>query len=172
MNDKLKTLVQLLRDFDTAMLVTEVPSGGLISRPMALQDPRPDRALWFVTSSDTVSAQNIAATGKVNLSFHRASDHAWVSVSGRAVINADRSLVESLWKPDWSVWFPEGKQTPNIVLLDIEPEQIDFWESERGKLGTLFEMAKAALTDQQPELAPTRTLKMSDLELSGALRQP
>ena len=171
MNDKLSTLVELLDDFDTAMLVTELPEGGLISRPMALQQPRPDRDLWFVTSSDTVSAQNAQANGKVNLAFHRGSDHAWVSVSGKAVLNADRSLIDSLWKSDWSVWFPQGKETPNIVLLDINPEQIDFWEPAHGKIGTLFEMARATVTDQTPELPPTRTLRVSDLELSGAMRQ-
>jgi general stress protein 26 len=169
MNEKLKAFVDLLGDFDTTMLVTELPGGGLISRPMSIQEPRPDRALWFVTSSDTVTAQNVAANGKVNLSFHRRSDHAWVSVSGKAVINGDSNLVSSLWKSDWNIWFPQGKATPNIVLLEVLPDQIDFWETAHGKIGTLFQMAKAAVTDSAPNLPPTHTLRVSDIELAGAM---
>lgn len=172
MNEKLKAFVALLDDFDTAMMVTETPQGSLISRPMALQEPRADRALWFVTSSQTLTAKNIASTGKVNLSFHRRSDHAWVSLSGKATLNDDRSLINSLWKSDWEIWFPQGKATPNIVLLEFDPEQIDFWEPAHGKIGTLFQMAKAAVTDSSPELPPTQTLMVSDLELAGAMRHP
>lgn len=172
MNEKLKAFVALLDDFDTAMMVTETPQGSLISRPMALQEPRADRALWFVTSSQTLTAKNIASTGKVNLSFHRRSDHAWVSLSGKAILNDDRSLINSLWKSDWEIWFPQGKATPNIVLLEFDPAQIDFWEPAHGKIGTLFQMAKAAVTDSSPELPPTHTLMVSDLELAGAMRHP
>lgn len=171
MTETLKQFVALLEEFDTAMLVTETPEGALTSRPMALQEPRLDRALWFVTSADTLSARNIANNGKVNLAFHRKSDHAWVSVSGQAIQNGDRPLIDSLWKADWEIWFPEGKDTPNIVLLDITPDTIDFWEPERGKIGTLFQLAKAAVTDSTPDLAPTHTLRVSDLELAGALRE-
>lgn len=170
MNDQLKSFVELLADFDTAMLVTQLPDGGIISRPMAIQQPRSDRALWFVTSTDTASAQNIAAHQSMNLTFHRRSDHAWVSVSGKAVLNADRTLIDNLWKSDWEIWFPQGKATPNLVLIDIEPEQIDFWEPVHGKIGTLFQMAKAAVTDSTPDLPPTQTLRVSDLQLSGAMR--
>lgn len=170
MNDKLKSFVELLGDFDTAMLVTESPQGNLVSRPMALQEPRADRALWFVTSRDTVTAQNVTANGKVNLAFHRKSDHAWVSVAGSATINSDRALIDTLWKDDWSLWFDQGKETPGIVLIEISPQQIDFWEPERGRIGTLFQMAKAAVTDSAPNLPPTQTLNVSDLELAGAMR--
>lgn len=170
-NDRLTALVQLLGEFDTAMLVTQRASGEMVSRPMALQNPRPDRALWFVTTADTASAVNIAATGKVNLSFHRKSDHAWVSVSGVAKLNADRNLIDSLWQDDWSFFFPQGKETPNTVLIDINPDQIDFWEPEHGKIGTLFQIAKAALTDQTPDFPPTHTLRVSDMELTGAMRE-
>lgn len=170
MNDTLKQFVELLGEFDTAMLVTETAEGALTSRPMALQQPRADRALWFVTSADTLSARNVAATGKINLAFHRKSDHAWVSVSGRAIQNGDRALIDSLWKADWEIWFPQGKDTPNIVLLDVTPDTIDFWEPERGKIGTLFQLAKAAVADETPDLAPTHTLRVSDLDLVGAMK--
>ena len=170
MNDRLKSFVELLGEYDTAMLVTESPAANLVCRPMALQEPRADRALWFVTSRDTVSAHNVAANGKVNLAFHRKSDHAWVSVAGTGTLSADRNLIESLWKDDWSVWFAQGKDTPGIVLIEVDPQQIDFWEPERGKIGTLFQMAKAAVTDSSPDLPPTQTLKVSDLQLAGAMR--
>ena len=171
MNDKLKSLVELLDDFDTAMLVTESPEGALISRPMALQEPRADRALWFVTARETATAQNVAAKGRVNLAFRRRSDQAWVSIAGNAVLNADASLIDQLWKDDWNIWFEQGRATPGIVLIEVDPQQIDFWEPEHGRLGTIFQLAKAAITDSSPNLPPTHTLRVSDMELAGALRE-
>ena len=170
MNEKLRSFVELLADFDTAMLVTESPQGNLVCRPMALQEPRIDHPLWFVTSNQTVSAQNVAANGRVNLAFHRKSDHAWVSVAGQAKLNSDRTLIDGLWKEDWHVWFEQGKDTPGIVLIEVCPRQIDFWEPERGRIGTLFQLAKAAVTDGSPDLPMTQTLEISEFELAGAMR--
>lgn len=171
MYDKLKQFVELLEDFDTAMLVTETGEGDMTSRPMSLQQPRPDKALWFVALTESSSAQNVQSNGKVNLSFHRTSDHAWVSIAGRAVLNRDRVLIDQLWQKDWDIWFKDGKQTPGIVLIEVQPAQIDFWEPTQGKLGRLWEMAKASFTEGTPEMQPTQTLRVNDTALSGAMRE-
>ena len=52
MTKPLNSLVELLNEFDTGMLATRTPYGHVISRPMTLQEPRNDRALWIVGSRD------------------------------------------------------------------------------------------------------------------------
>ena len=145
MNTKLKELHQLLTNFDTGMLVTRTPQGFLTSRPMELQEPRPERALWIVTTENTSSARNIARNSVINLSFRRPKDQSWVSIAGRADLNSDAELIERLWDRSWSAWIPDDMRS-QAVLIEIEPYQIDFWEPEHGALGKIFEVAKAAAT--------------------------
>jgi len=51
--------VEVLRRFDTAMLVTYAKDGGLRSRPMALAEIEDDGTTWFVTGADTAKTDEI-----------------------------------------------------------------------------------------------------------------
>lgn len=173
MSKKLEKLVQLLHEFDTGMLVTRTAFGHITARPMTLQDPRPDRALWLVSYEDTSSVENIKNSSHVNLSFRRSSDQAWASIAATAVLNRNREQIDNLWQDSWSIWLKgdEQRTRESIVLIELEPYQIDFWEPEKGKLGQLFELAKAQFTDSTPALSPVRTLHISDALLAPAMKE-
>ena len=49
-SEKRRKLVDLIRHFDTAMLVTESMQGGLHSRPLAVAEAGPDGSLAFSTA--------------------------------------------------------------------------------------------------------------------------
>lgn len=173
MTDHLKELVQLLDEFETGMFTTRTSFGHLSARPMKLQKPREDRALWLVSSTDASSVENIKHSSQVNLSFRRRSDQSWVSIAATAELNRDREKIYELWDDSWKIWI-QGSQNSaqsRIVLIDLEPYQIDFWEPDKGKLGTLFELAKAQMTDSVPDLSPVRTLHINDASLAPAMRQ-
>lgn len=172
MNKKLEELVRLLSEFETGMLVTRTPFGHLTARPMTLQSPRPDRALWLVSYTDASSVENIKNSSHVNLSFRRSSDQAWVSIAATASLNCDIRQINALWQDSWNIWLDGEDQAARekIVLIELEPYQIDFWESKMGKLGRLFELAKAQLTESTPQLSPVRTLHISDALLAPAMK--
>src|SRR6056297_1218206 len=46
-----KKLIDLVQDFDTAMLTTKNPEGRLDSRPMAIAECTDAGKLWFVTDA-------------------------------------------------------------------------------------------------------------------------
>lgn len=167
MTKPMKNLVELLREFDVGMLATRTPHGHLSSRPMSLQEPREDRALWMVSSKDSSCVQNIKNSTHVNLSMRSSSDQSWVSIAATASLNFNKDLINSLWDDSWDIWIPDREQA---VLIELEPFQIDFWEPEMGKLGRLFELAKAHMTDSSPNLAPVKTLHVSDALLAPALQ--
>ena len=167
MNSPLKDLVQLLREFDTGMLVTQTPHGHLTARPMTLQEPREGRALWMVSTVDTSSVENIHNESHVNMSFRRNSDQAWVSIGALAKLNQDRELISRVWDDDWNVWI---ESLDKAVLIDLDPLQIDFWEPQQSKLGQLFELAKAKVSEERPDFGPVRTLHVSDTLLTPAMK--
>lgn len=117
-------LYDLLKDFDTAMLVTRSADGHMHSRPMAVAEMRPDADAYFVTSIDSPKVAEITANPNVTLTFQSSTQFA--SLSGRATIVRDQALVDRLYKEDWKIWFPKGKTDPSISMLRFSAQDGEY----------------------------------------------
>ena len=143
-------LYDLLKDFDTAMLVTRSDDGHMHARPMAVAELRPDADAYFVTSIDSPKVAEVDASPSVTLTFQSSSQFA--SLSGRASLVRDRVLIDRLWKEAWKVWFPKGKTDPTIALLKFSAEDGEYWDNAGAQgLKYAFEAAKAYVTGEQPK---------------------
>jgi len=150
--EKRARLRQLVSEFDTAMLVTRAPDGGLRSRPLALakngHDPGDD-ALYFSTALDSGKVGDLKADAEVNVSMQQ--KRRFVSVTGTGRVVRDRALVDKLWSEEWKVWFPAGKDDPQLGILIVQPREAAYWDVSGGTgLKYLFESAKAYLTGTRP----------------------
>ena len=38
-------------------------------------------------------------------------------------------MIHEAWKPTFKIWFPEGADDPNIVLLHVKGEDAEYWDS-------------------------------------------
>lgn len=140
---------ELLKGFDNAMLITQDQDHHLRARPMAIAAIEEDGHLWFATSIDSPKVDEITADSHVNVCLQGSSK--FLSVSGRARIVRDRSKIEALWREAWKVWFPQGKETPDLALLDVQADEGEYWDSEGvNKLKFLFESVKAYATGTEP----------------------
>ena len=146
-------LYDLLRDFDTAMLITRAADGHLHARPMAVAELRADADAYFVTSIDSPKIAEIEADADVLLTFQ--SERQFAAVYGRVNVIQDRQLIERLWQEAWKVWFPRGKDDPTIALLRFDAERGEFWDSA-GTRGVqyAFEAARAYLRGDKPQVDP------------------
>ena len=148
-------LYDLLRDFDTAMLITRAADGHLHARPMAVAELRADADAYFVTSIDSPKIAEIEADADVLLTFQ--SERQFAAVYGRVNVIQDRQLIERLWQEAWKVWFPRGQDDPTIALLRFDAERGEFWDSA-GTRGVqyAFEAARAYLRGDKPQVDPDR----------------
>lgn len=146
-------LYDLLRDFDTAMLITRAADGHLHARPMAIAELRADADAYFVTSIDSPKIAEIEADADVLLTFQ--GERQYAAVYGRANVIQDRQLIDRLWKEAWKLWFPRGKSDPSIALLRFDAERGEFWDNA-GTRGVqyAFEAAKAYLRGETPQPDP------------------
>lgn len=133
------------------MLTTLNKEGRLYSRPMTVQEIEPDGTLWFFLSGAGNVAEEIANDSRVNASFANPNDNFFLSVVGRAFAVDDRQKVEALWSPVAAAWFPGGPADPDLRLLRVDPQRVDYWTSAGGKLLQFLAMAKAAITRRPPE---------------------
>lgn len=143
----------LLAEFETAMLVTRAQSGELRSRPMIIADLEGDAELWFLTSIASGKIDEIAEESQVNVAL--AGPRAFVSISGVASVVGDPHLREKLWKESYRVWFPEGKDDPELTLIRVVPDTVEYWDlhGKRG-LRQAWEAARALVRREKPEPAP------------------
>jgi general stress protein 26 len=149
----LQELYDLLKEFDTAMLVTVTPDHKLRARPMEIQDPNeiPGCELWFVTADDTAKVTEIGLDEQVCVCAYRATDRAYISISARARMDKDPAAIQRLWKPSWKAYFPNGVNDPSITLLKLTVERAEYWEPEGGRMRVLYELLRSAFTGESLE---------------------
>jgi general stress protein 26 len=144
-------LQELLEEFDVAMLVTRTMDGHLRARPMALAEVQPDGLLWFLTDRRSGKVEDLQRDAHVAVTMQAKSK--FVSLSGTASQVEDRGRVVQLWKLGWQVWFPGGKDDPNLMLLRVVGQAGEYWDtSGTSGIKYFFEAGKALLTGNRPDV--------------------
>jgi len=143
-------LKDLLEGIDFCMLTT-MSGGHLRSRPMSTQKFDFDGDLWFFTSDKTHKVDEIEKDGRVNVAYSQPDDNKYVSVSGTATVSKDRSKMEELWNPILKAWFPDGLETPDLCLLKVNVEDVEYWDSSSSTLVQIAGFVKAMVTGQQAD---------------------
>ena len=144
-------LHELLQAFSVAMLVTRNASGELRGRPMAIAEVAADGSLWFATDHHAGKVEELAGDPHVAVTMQ--SSLKFVSLSGMASLVDDRALVDRLWKLEWQVWFPGGKDDPNLILLKVDSHIGEYWDnSGTSGIKYLIKAGKALLTGTRPDV--------------------
>ena len=140
----------LLEDFDSAMLVTSTSEGELRARPMSLGKPNDDGGLYFATSK--TSGKNFEVQLDSDVALTMQSGSKYLSLSGKARVVDDQAKINECYSSAWKVWFPEGRDDPDLTLLRVEPIEGEYWDqSGAKKLEFLWEAGKAVLQGEKLE---------------------
>jgi general stress protein 26 len=142
-------LFDLLKDFDTSVLITRTRTGDLRGRPMAVAEVSKGEGIWFATGAENAMLDDIA--GDPHLCLSMQSKKQYVSLSGLGTVHADQRKVDELWRPAWKVWFPQGKDDPKIRLIQVLPTAGDYWDlGGKSRWQVLWEMGEAYCLNRQP----------------------
>ncbi len=148
--ESIKKLNDLIENIEFAMLTT-IDGGHLRSRPMQTQDVEFDGDLWFFTSSKTHKTEEIEKDNRVNVSYAAPDSNTYVSVSGTAEIVKNREKIDEYWSDILKAWFPEGKDSPDLVLLKVKVEQAEYWDSSSSTIVQVAGFLKALATGTRAE---------------------
>jgi general stress protein 26 len=136
-------LAQLLDDKPIAMMTT-FGAEGPRSIPMARQEVEAGEELWFITARDTEHTRAIQQEPQVSLTF--SARDSWVALTGRAHVVDDDAKLEELWNSFAEAWLPEGPRSERSVLIRVDVEKAEYWDSPGSKLASLLSFAKVKLT--------------------------
>ena len=157
--DDLQKLRELVKDIDFCMLTTVDENNDLHSRPMSSNgNIDPDGDLWFFTNASSHKVSEIARLPKVNLSFADPENQHYVSITGTAQLVRDGEKIEELWKPEFKMWFPEGKDDPEIALLRVSLEKAEYWDSPTSTTAYVFNFLSSLVTGKGADYGENKKL--------------
>jgi len=151
-NEPVEQLFDILDDTHAVMAGLDKPGHSM--QPMAPQIDEDRRGIWFYTKRDSELGSAIAKS-----SANRAricvisTDHDYhACISGTMSEEADRTLIDKFWSPVVAAWFEDGKDDANLILLRFDPAEADIWASSGSAIRFAWEIAKANLTDEEPDV--------------------
>jgi general stress protein 26 len=143
----------LMKTIGFTMLATR-DGEKIRSRPMAAYLRPEEGAIYFLTDVRRHKDEEIARDHHVNLAFADAGAQKYVSVSGYAKISNDRAKIKELFSTPAKAWW-DSPDDPNIRVLQVTPEEAEYWDSP-GTIVSTVKMALAAATGSRPELGENR----------------
>lgn len=165
-----RQIADLLEKIDTAMLTTVGPDGFLVSRPLSTRASSFDgKRVWFFTEADSPKVAEIARHPKVNLAYASSDRNTYVSLAGSAEVNRDRRRIGRLWNDAMKAFFPNGKDDPNLVLLEVQVRSIEYWDGPGSLVGKLVGFVVARVTGDEEHMGDNRLIDMSGKRAASRL---
>lgn len=95
------------------------------------------RVIWFACSLNDPKNSEIMRHQKVNVVYSDPAKHTYVSISGRATVEADKSAIRKLLRQHDSLegrhsWFPKDADNDHLAIIRVEVELAEYWDADSG----------------------------------------
>ena len=121
-------------------------------QPMTAFSEREAGRVWFFTRTDTDMSKDVAQPRQAMFIIQSKDQEMQACISGQLVQRIDRAKLEEHWNPHVAAWYPQGKDDPRLTMLCLQCEDARIWLSEAGPVRYMFEVAKANITDREPDI--------------------
>lgn len=141
----------MIEKIEVALMVTIAQDGDLHGRPMRAMGLDGDgHTLWFFSRADSANAAELREDERVLLAYSDPRGQNYVSVKGSARVVRDPAKQKELWSEPARVWFPQGPESPDLVLIAVRMDGAAYWDSPSSTLVHAYGYAKALATGQPP----------------------
>jgi general stress protein 26 len=135
MDDHVEKLKQIVARCRVGMLGM-YREDGIHFSPMSHVDVDDEGNLWFFTTKETGKAISAKNKNNIFITYAQESNSTFLSISGKAYVNANREKMRELFNPYVKAWFPKGLEDPSIALLVVHPLEVESWTSDEQKILT------------------------------------
>ena len=135
-----KTLAEIseaMRDIDFCVLTTRAQDGSIGGRPMSNnREVEYEGTSYFFTYDYHRSAKDIQRDSSVGLSFQGKAGimgvvgkpGMFIHVEAEARLIRDKAAFAEHWDKELDRWFPQGTDTPGLVLIEAKAKRIHYWD--------------------------------------------
>ena len=144
MTKTLADISEAMRDVDFCVLTTRAQDGSIAGRPMSNnREVEYEGTCWFFTYDQHRSVADIERDSSVGLSYQGSGGlldvvgkpGIFVHVEGEAMLIRDKGRFAEHWQKSLDRWFPQGIDTPGLVMIEVAAKRIHYWDGgEEGEL--------------------------------------
>ena len=135
-NRSMKDIADKLKSIDIAMLVTKTGSENAIaSRPMSNNGDvsEDDGTTFHFTTDDGRIDDDLKRSDQCGATY--TDGEFFCAIQGTGTLHTDRATLEKHWVPDLEKWFEDGLDTEGLILIEVKPERIHYWDGrDEGEL--------------------------------------
>ena len=146
-NENIQKVRDIIKGTRIAMLTHVDEDGRLVSKPMATQEVDFDGTVRFIAERASDQGMDIQKNPNVNVAY--SGNGAWVSLSGTARIVNDTDKLRELWSSFTGSWLEGGPENPNNVLIEIDADTAEYWDTPGGQVATVLSLVKSKLTGKR-----------------------
>lgn len=149
-NQNVEKLIEMVKGVRVCMLITnERNAENLSGRPMSISKIDDDGTIWFFTKSSSYKVDEIEESKKVSIAITNESSNNYLMIQATAKLVNDKTKMKELWSSILKAWFPLGLDDPDMTLIKVTPNEVNYWDSSSSKMVVLFNMLKAIVTGKE-----------------------
>jgi len=146
-NQNIEKFIEMVKDVRVCMLITnEKNAENLSGRPMSISKIDDDGKMWFFTKASSYKVDEIEESKKVSIAITDESGNNYLMIHGSAILVNDKAKMTALWSSILKAWFPLGLEDPDMILIKVTPNEVNYWDGSSSKMVVLFNMLKAIVT--------------------------
>ena|SRR5436190_4356609 len=126
-NKEIKEFKDIIENIHTAILFTRAKKNEWKGRPMATVKVDDKGSFWFFTDEFSNKVEEIWRNNEVVINYSNLTGNAYIRVTGKAYLSRDINKINELYSPFVQTWLPGGLNDPNLLLLRIEPQEIEYY---------------------------------------------
>ncbi len=143
-----------IEDIRTGMLGTDKARAV----PMTHYVDKDANALWFITANGTDLAKTAQTGASAEYIVISNDEHLYARIDGKVQAVTDPAKLDELWNAIAGAWFEDGRQDDDIQLLRMDLLEAEVWATG-GSLSFLYQVAKAHITDEKPDMGQHGTIR-------------
>ena len=126
--------------------------GPLVAMSPQVDDDMPGK-IWFITAKGTELAKAVVSgEQQARMVVADGSQGLYADVLGVLRHSTDREALDEVWSFIADAWFEGGKHDPDVCLLSFSPQSADLSVTSGSSVKFLYEIGKAHLTDDKPDV--------------------
>ena len=128
-----------------AFLVTTAPDSAPSARLVQPIVEAADLEFFIGTDPRSRKVTEIEAYPAVTLAFNQSDEDASLVVYGTATVHHEPDFKEEYWKSTWRLFFPEGPQSDNYVVIRVRAERMELLSFQRNVIPEPFGLRPVVL---------------------------
>jgi general stress protein 26 len=129
-----------------------VEGSGQHMQPMAPELDRKANTIWFFSRRDSDLVKALKGGAKAHFCVVGKNQDYHACMSGTLAENPDRSKIDQYWSQVVAAWFAKGKEDPSLTLLEFKLNDAAIWASSSNAIKFGWEIAKANMTGEEPDV--------------------